>query len=125
MTDEDALALADRLCTAIERGDLDAVSDCYTDDFVSWANSDDRGSDKARSLRVLGWLCARLTDRRYEVRRRQPLPDGYLQEHVLHGTAPDGSTVAMPACLVVTVTGDRIEVLVDAADPVGVAALSR
>jgi uncharacterized protein len=125
MTDEDALALADRLCTAIEGGDLDTVSDCYADDFVSWANSDDRASDKARSLRVLAWLCTKLSDRRYEVRRRQPLPDGYLQEHVLHGTAPDGSAVAMPACLVVTVSGGRISRINEYLDPAGVAALSR
>ena len=47
MTDEDTLALADRLFGAIEAGDLDAVSACYADDIVVWANFDDRDQDKA------------------------------------------------------------------------------
>jgi len=125
MTDEDILALADRLFTAIEAGDLDAVSACYGDDIVVWANFDDREQDKASSLRVLGWLCAKLADRRYEVRRRDVVPGGFVQEHVLHGTAPDGSVVAMPACIVATVDGPLVTRLNEYLDPVGVAALSR
>jgi uncharacterized protein len=125
MTDEDTLALADRLFTAIEAGDLDAVSVCYDEDIVVWANFDDREQDKASSLRVLGWLCAKLADRRYQVRRREAVPGGFLQEHVLHGTAPDGSVVAMPACIVATVDGGLITRLNEYLDPVGVAALSR
>ncbi len=125
MSDDHPWALADRLCAAIEAGDLDAVSDCYADDFVSWGNIDDREADKERSLRLLGWLCAKLADRRYEIRRRERIPGGFLQEHVLTGTAPDGSAVAMPACLVVTVAGDHIVRINEYLDPAGVAALSR
>jgi uncharacterized protein len=124
MSDDDTLALADRLLAAIEAGDLEAVSACYRDDFVSWSNIDDRAIDRAASLRLLGWLCAKLSDRRYEVRRRELIPGGYLQEHVLHGTAPDGSAVAMPACLVVTLAGPSISRIHEYLDPAGVAALS-
>ena len=124
MTDDDTLALAERLFTAIERGDLETVRDCYDPAIAVWANFDDRTQDLERSLRVLGWLCAKLSDRRYEVRRRDVIPGGFLQEHVLHGTAPDASSVAMPACIVATVADGRITHLHEYLDPAGVAALS-
>ncbi len=100
MTDEDTLALADRLFAAIEAGDLEAVSTCYADDVEVWANFNDRALDKAASLRVIGWLCTKLADRRYDVRRRELLPDGFFQEHRLRGTVPDGTEVAIPVCMV-------------------------
>ncbi len=62
MTDDETLQLADRLFRAIEAADLDAVGDCYDDDIVVWGNIDDREMDKARSLRVLGWLVSKLAE---------------------------------------------------------------
>ncbi|HVN50954.1 MAG TPA: nuclear transport factor 2 family protein [Acidimicrobiales bacterium] len=125
MTDEDVLQLADRLFTAIEAGDLAAVDACYTEDVVVWGNYDGRERDKAASMRLLGWLCDRLTGRRYEVRRRIVIPGGFLQEHVLCGLAPDGTAVAMPACIVAEVADGRITRMNEYLDPAGIAALSR
>ena len=42
---------------------------------------------------------------------------------MLHGTAPDGSAVAMPACIIATVAGGRITGMHQYLDPAGVAAL--
>ncbi len=53
------------------------------------------------------------------------IPGGFLQEHVLHGTAPDGTAVAMPACIIATVGDARISRMHEYLDPAGVAALSR
>ncbi len=124
MTDADTLALADRYFGAIEAGDLEAVSACCTDDVEVWANYDDRTLDKARSLRTVGWLCSKLADRRYDVRRRELLPDGFLQEHRLCGTTPDGTEVAVPCCMVARVTDGRISRLHEYLDPSWAAALS-
>ena len=123
MTDEQTLHVAARLFTAIEDGDLDAVAACYDPAIVVWTNVDRRDQDLARSLRVLAWLCSRLEARRYEVVRRDLIPGGFLQEHVLHGIAPDGSEVAMPACIIATVAGGRITGMHEYLDPAGVAAL--
>jgi uncharacterized protein len=125
MTDADVLQLAQRLFDAIETGDLDTVGTCYDDGILVWGNSDDRERDKASALRVLGWLCARLSDRRYDVRRRDVIPGGFLQEHVLCGAAPDGTPVAMPACIVAMVRDGLIVRIHEYLDPAGVAALSR
>jgi len=123
MTDEATLHLADRLFAAIEAGDLDAVAECYDPAIVVWTNVDGRDQDMTRSLRVLGWLCSRLAERRYEVVRRDVIPGGFLQEHILHGTAPDGSAMAMPACIIATVADGRITRMHEYLDPAGAAAL--
>ncbi len=124
MTDEETLALADRMFRDIEQGDLDDLRACYDPGIVVWANYDDREHDLEGSMRLLGWLCAKLGERRYDVRRRDVIPGGFLQEHVLCGTAPDGSAVAMPACIVATVADGRITRMHEYLDPMGVAALS-
>ena len=123
MTDDETLHLADRLFLAIEAGDLEAVTGCYDPGIVVWTNVDGREQDLTRSLRVLGWLCSRLEARHYDVVRRELIPGGFLQEHVLRGTAPDGTAVAMPACIIATVEGDKITRMHEYLDPAGVSAL--
>jgi len=124
MTDDETLALAERMFRAIEIGDLDDLRELYDPDIVVWANFDDREQDIDGSMRLLGWLCAKLSDRRYDVKRRDVIPGGFLQEHVLRGTAPDGSEVAMPACIVATVVDGHITRVNEYLDPTGVGALS-
>ena len=104
---EDVWVLADQLCAAIEAGDIDAVESLYDDELRVWSNVDNREMDRRRALNVLRWLTSRLDNRRYHIRRREVLPDGFLQEHTLCGTAADGTEIAMPACLVVTLRDGR------------------
>ncbi len=122
--DATVLDLADTMFRAIEAGDLETLRTLYSPGIVVWANFDDREQDLERSMKILGWMCAKLTDRRYEVKRRELIPGGFLQEHVLHGTAPDGSAVAMPACIVATVVDGRLTRIHEYLDPAGVAALA-
>jgi uncharacterized protein len=124
MTDDETLDLADRMFRAIEDGDLDALVACYDPEIVVWANIDSRPKDLERSLRVIEWLISRLSDRRYDVTRRQVIVGGFLQEHVLRGTAPDGSAVAMPACIVADVAHGRITRVHEYLDPAGAEALT-
>ncbi len=122
MTGDEMMALADAVFTSIEQGDLDRLRSLYADDIIVWANFDQRDQDLETSMKTLGWLCRKMADRRYEVVRRELLPDGFVQEHVLHGTAPDGTAIAMPACIIATVADGRITRLHEYLDPVGVAA---
>lgn len=125
MTDDETLALADRMFRAIEQGDLDALRACYAPSFVAWTNFDDREADIEASLRTVGWLCTKLANRRYDVRRREIVAGGFLQEHVLRGTAPDGTDIAMPAAIVASVEDGAITRVHEYLDPQGVAALAR
>jgi len=124
MTDDETLALADRMFRAIEDGDLDALRDCYDPDIIVWANNDGREKDIDGSIRVLEWLISLMSDRHYEVKRREVIAGGFLQEHVLEGVAPDGTRIAMPAVIIATVADGRITRIHEYLDPAGVAALT-
>jgi len=111
--------VAGRLIAAIEAGDLDTFAACYAPGAVIWHNNDNLEQDPATVVKVLAWLRKRVENLRYEEMRVQPTPSGYVEQHVLRGTARDGSAFEVPACLVVTVAGDglitRLDEYVDTA----------
>lgn len=106
------------LMSAIETGDLEGVKVCYSPDVVVWANFDGKARELDSSLRLLERLVSAITDRRYEIIRRIEIEGGVLQQHVLHGTVvATGKSFAMPACLIVSVRGDRINHIDEYLDP--------
>ena len=101
MTDTDTVAdVADRLFTAIEDGDRDAVRQLWNDDVVVWKVAD-RDRDKDRALRVINWFIDTTTQRHYEVLDRRFFDGGFVQQHVLHASGRNGGSIAMRVCLVV------------------------
>ncbi|MEY4255517.1 MAG: hypothetical protein RLZZ141_744 [Pseudomonadota bacterium] len=70
-------------------------------------------------MKVLGWFINNLPDRNYRVLRREALSDGFLQQHVLEATLPDGSLFKMSACVVVRVENGvitRLDEYLDSAE---------
>ncbi|MEE4360719.1 MAG: nuclear transport factor 2 family protein [Pseudomonadales bacterium] len=116
MTDR-ALKLAETLFDALERGDRDRVRDLYAADIVVWHNFDGIEQDRDANLKVLDWMISTLEGIRYEILRREPLADGFLQQHVLHGRMPDGRTLAIPACIVARVRDGQITRIDEYLDP--------
>ncbi|MFV2177361.1 nuclear transport factor 2 family protein [Actinomadura sp. LOL_016] len=110
--------LADRFLTAITSGDTGALRAMYAPDATIWHNDDGR-QELDDNLRTLRWLSRNLRDMRYEVLRRDALPDGYVQRHVLRGALPDGAPFELHACLFVTVRDGRIVRLEEYADSRG------
>lgn len=100
--------LANDLFAAIERGDVDAVADCYADDVVVWHNTDGIESTKAQNLAVLTGFVARVPTRRYENRRLIETSDGFVQQHLLVGVHANGKRVELPACIVCSVKDGKI-----------------
>ena len=105
-------ALADRLCSAIEAGDIDAVAATWSDDVVVWRIGD-HPRDKARALRVIDWFVSATAERHYDVLSRQPFADGFVQQHSLHGTARDGTPYSMRVALIVGVGADGLITRID------------
>ena len=101
MTDQDTLAFAARFVDAIQGGDVAAVRACYAPDARIWHNNDGLEQTVDENVRLLEWMMRKLPERHYRVQRRVALPDGFLQQHVLETTLPDGTAWAMPACVVV------------------------
>ena len=99
--EQDVLAFAERFVGAIERGDTEAVRACYAPDAKLWHNTDGIEQTVDQNMKVLDFFIRKLPDRHYRILRREPLPDGFLQQHVLEATLPDGRPFKMSACCVI------------------------
>lgn len=108
MTPQDYLDFAERFVGAIQRGDVDAVRACYAPDAKLWHNTDNIEQTVDQNLKVLAWFVKTLPDRNYRVLRVEALPDGFLQQHVLEATLPNGEKWAMDACVVIKIENGLI-----------------
>jgi ketosteroid isomerase-like protein len=105
---EDAVAIVERFFAALEAGDTDLLARLYTPDARIWHNDASGEQGVEDNLRVLRGLHAVVSGLHYDVGRRFPMDGGVVQQHVLRGTLPDGSAVAMPAAMFLYVEGGRV-----------------
>jgi uncharacterized protein len=119
----DALAIAEQLFAAIEAGDVDAVAALYVDDVAVWHNFDDVAQTKEQNLATVAWMTRRVSGLRYEVQSRIEVPGGVIQQHILHGTAPGGEALEIPACMRLYIDGGRITRIEEYLDPAQAAVL--
>lgn len=103
MTPQQYLDFAERFVGAIQTGDTATVRACYAPDAKLWHNTDGIEQTVDQNMKVLDWFIRTLPDRNYRVVRREALKDGFLQQHVLEATLPDGTKWAMDACVVVRI----------------------
>lgn len=108
MSQTEALEVAEKLFAAIQRRDIEGVRGIYASDAEIWHNNDGVTQDVAANLRVLTWVVQNVRELRYEDVKRQATPTGFVQQHVLRGIAPNGKSLALPACIVCTVWNGRI-----------------
>ncbi|SEG86618.1 SnoaL-like domain-containing protein [Thermomonospora echinospora] len=116
--------LADRFIAAITGGDLDTLRAVYTPDALIWHNGPGAGGGSEQrvedNLRTLRWLSANLRGISYDEIRRDTLPSGFVQRHVLRGSLSDGTAIEVATCLFATVTEDgRISRIEEYADTRG------
>ena len=99
--------IADRFLDAVTRGDVGTLRALYAPGARFWHTGAGAGGgteqDVEDNLRTLRWLSRNLRGMRYEEIRRDRLPHGYVQRHVLRGHLPDGTPVEVAACLFVDV----------------------
>jgi ketosteroid isomerase-like protein len=121
----DALELGDRLFEAIASGDLGALREIYAPTVRVWHNFDRVEQSLEENLRVLDWVTKNVSGLRYEQVRRQPTQSGFVQQHVLRGTAAGGEPLEVAACLVCRVEGGRITRIEEYLDSAQLAPLLR
>lgn len=113
-------SVAERLFSAIEAGDVDAVAAMWSDDVTVWHAGDKRPSEKARAVQVIEWFVSATADRHYDVLDRRFFDAGFVQQHVLHGTARDGTPYSLRVGIIIVVGRDglitRIDQYLDPAD---------
>ena len=98
--DAAVLALADRFIEAIQTGDIDTVKACYHPDVVVWLNTAGVGVDRQTNQQVLTGFVGKTSERRYQNRRVQTFPGGYVQQHLLKATHIKGPVLELAATLV-------------------------
>jgi ketosteroid isomerase-like protein len=99
---------ADHLFAAIERGDEATLEQMFDDTIAVWRVGSRRDDEKARALRVLHWFIGVTEQRRYEILDRQLFPDGFVQQHILHGTGRNGGSIALRVCIVIKLNADAL-----------------
>jgi ketosteroid isomerase-like protein len=102
------LEVAERLFAAIQAGDVEGVRAIYAPDVRVWHNFDMTVQTADENLRVLAWMVRKVRGLRYEDIRRVEIPGGFVQQHVLRGTAPNGQPIDVPAAMFCTVVDGRI-----------------
>lgn len=117
-------ALAERFLTAVETGDIDTVRDCYAEDAVIWHNNDQQIQGRDDNLKVLAWMHRAIPDRKYTDVRRTVYEGGFVQQHVLRGTAPGGQ-LELYAILQVACADGRITRLDEYFDTAQLSVLAR
>lgn len=105
---EQNLQLGERLMACLEACDVDAARELYKPDARIWHNFDQRCQPLEENLKSLQWIHRKLKNLCYDVKRREPIPDGFYQEHVLKGTLANGDEFEMPACAIIKVEDGRI-----------------
>jgi len=128
VTEQEILDFARRFVGAIQSGDVAAVRACYAPDARIWHNTDRIEQTVDQNVKVLEWFIRKLPDRTYRVLRLEALKDGFMQQHVLEATLPDGTAWSMSACVVVTMANGvitRLDEYIDSAESGALSGLGR
>jgi len=112
--------IASAFFAAIERGDLDAIRELYSPEAVIWHNVTGQSQTREENLRLLRYFTGRVSELRYEVLAREFFQGGFVQRHILHGKLKSGDLITAPVCLVVYVSGRKIDRLFEYLDPAAV-----
>ena len=123
MTPGEIDQLADRIFAAITAGDVEALRAIYADDVEVWHNFDMVTQNRDRNLKTLSWMHSKATNLRYTEIDRVVLADGFVQQHVLRATAPNGTEITVPAMLRIRCADGRITRIDEYLDPAQAAAL--
>lgn len=109
MTPQEIEAFAERFVAAVQAGDAATMRECYAPGGVIWHNTDNVEQTIDDNVKVLEWFVRTLPDRKYTVLRREVIPGGFVQQHVLSATLPNGEPWKMDACVVVKMRDGKIE----------------
>jgi len=108
---EEILALADRFIEVLNNGDADGLRAIYSADARIWHNFSEELQSVDENIKTMLWIHRILDNLEYDIQRREVLPDGFMQQHVLRGTLASGEKFAMPACAICKVENGRIVAL--------------
>jgi ketosteroid isomerase-like protein len=93
--------VADRLFKAFEEHDFDTVRELCDPGARFWSSVAGRESSVEQLLGYLPAVRERIGAHRYSDVRRLVAPDGFVEQHRVTSTRPDGTALDMEVCVVV------------------------
>jgi ketosteroid isomerase-like protein len=100
--------IAERLFKGIEAKDIESVAALYADEVRIWHNFSNAEQTKSENLAVLESLAASVASIRYEVLERHLIGDRVWQRHNLICRTKTAEEFLIPACIFITIRGDKI-----------------
>ncbi len=99
--------LAERLFAGLAAGDADAVGALCAEDFRGHQNAGP-AMDLATLMGFTRAVLGVVKDFRYEEAIRSATETGFVEEHRVRGTLPDGSQLDLAACVIGEVRDGRV-----------------
>ncbi len=107
-SEEESLAAAEQLFSAVENGNVDALREIFADDAWIWHNTDNQAIGVEELIKSIRAIQKGALEYRYTEIKRLPTPDGFVQQHVLLIKLKTGRDVIDRACCVCSVRNGRI-----------------
>ena len=104
-----AVQVAEQLFKCIESKQVDGVAALYHDDVEVWHNFDNAIQTKAENLKVLTGLTQTVAQLRYEILERHTIGNRVVQRHNLYCRLAGNEEIVIPACIFLTVEGEKIK----------------
>jgi hypothetical protein len=101
--------VAEQLFKCIEAKQVDGVAALYHDDVEVWHNFDNAIQSKADNLKVLTGLTQTVAQLRYEVLERHTIGNRVVQRHNLYCRMAGDEEIVIPACIFLTIDGEKIK----------------
>lgn len=121
---KDNTQIARAMFDAFQAGNMGAAREILADDFTGSQNG---GPAMSRDV-LLGFSGAVKTavpDFRYDEIVCAATPDGFVEEHTVRGTLPDGEALELRLCVVGTIAGGKVTSLREYLDSAGAAGLAK
>jgi ketosteroid isomerase-like protein len=106
--DWQTLELCDRFFDAIEQRDYDTLESCYAPEAVIWHSHDCLYQSREDNLTMLKRGMATQPKTRFRRRRIRVFEGGFVQQHTIEVTWPDGFEGRMDVCFVGYVRNGRL-----------------
>ena len=116
--------IARAIFDAFQSGDMEAAEALLAEDFKGSQNGGP-DMDRATLLGFSGAVKAKVPDFRYEDIVCEATETGFVEEHTVRGTLPDGDQIKLRLCVVGTVEDGKITVLREYLDSAGAAGLAK
>jgi uncharacterized protein len=103
VNDSELSNIADRLFKAFEKQDADTIRELCAPEARFWSGATARESSLDELLGYLPMMRKTIGAHHYEDVRRLVAPDGFVEQHAVRSTLPNGQALDVEACVVVRV----------------------